>query len=235
MVRRFVVASLTLSVLLVSVGPLWAVEETTTTEAATTVANGDAGQEVDWWILLVVGFGIIVLVWAIARAGRRKDVYVAPSDPGWKPKARAGYADARWLFDTMDEDIAIWRGNAQFDGTTAPGSTAETAKADAWDAIAGRMDGARDNLYGLEAAAPDKRTAETARRVVDALAATRTALDARAEARYNYRTVDAGETDEVTRPNTLAEARDRELRSAQNLDTERRGLGDALTKLSAIT
>jgi len=202
---------------------------------ATTAAPDAEDNDADWWVLLIVLGGLVILGVAIARGGRKKNVYVAPVSPGWKPKARDGYADARWLYDSMTEDLAIWRGNAQFDGTTESGSTAETAQADTWNALAPKMDRARDALYGLEGAAPDKRTAQTAEAVVVALAAARTALDARAETRYNYRTVEASGDDAELRPKALAEARDRELRTAQTLAESRRTLAETITALSTLT
>lgn len=215
-------------------------EETTTTspptteetQPADTTEAPDGSEETPWWILIIVGVSIVVLLVAVARAGRSKQVYVAAPDPGWKPNARGGYADARWLLDAMTEDLAIWRGNAQYDGTTEVGATADSAKAETWTSLAARLDSARTSLYRLEAAAPDARTARTAQSVVAALNSTRTALDNRAQARHHHRTVESasgpGSSD-------LAEARDRELRTAQNLAAARRALGDSLTQLSALT
>jgi len=241
--KKLLVVAVLAALLVFVAAPAWgdvaAQEEPTTTEAPATTQAPDTGdqedEDVPWWLLLLIVGAIVILIAAIARGGKRKTVHVAAPDPGWKPNARKGYADARWLYDTMNEDIAIWRGNAQFDGTTAPGSTADTAKADTWQALAGRMDGARDALYGLEAAAPDAQTAQLARAVVSRLNTARETLDARADARHNYRTVAAGSADDPDRGRTLAEARDREVRTGQNLVTARRELADALTHLSALT
>lgn len=192
-------------------------------------------EETPWWVLLVTVGGGIVLVGAVALWGRGKELRVAAPDPGWKPKARSAYADARWLSDAMTEDLAVWRGNAQFDGTTAPGSSAQSAAAETWQALAGRMDRARDALYGLEAAAPDARTARTARAVAAGLLRARSALDARAEARFHYRTVDDAAGDEGVPKNAVAEARDRELRSAQNLAADHDALAELVVRLSVLT
>jgi hypothetical protein len=95
------------------------------------------------------------------------------------------------------------------------------------------MDEARDDLYAMEAAAPDPNTAQVARNVVSALNTTRSSVDARAEARYNYRTVEAGGGDD--RDQALNEARDREQRAGSNLDAARQSLAEALTALSSVT
>jgi hypothetical protein len=198
-------------------------------------ADEGTGEETPWWVLLVTVGGVIVLVGTVAFGGRGKELRVAAPDPGWKPKARSAYAEARWLSDAMTEDLAVWRGNAQFDGTTAPGSSAQSAAAETWQALAGRMDRARDALYGLEAAAPNARTAQTARAVAAGLLRARSALDARAEARFHYRTVDDTSGDEGVPRNAVAEARDRELRSAQNLAADNDALAELVVRLSVLT
>jgi hypothetical protein len=130
----------------------------------------------------------------------------------------------------MGEDTAVWRGNAQFDDATDVGKAAGTAKAETWQRLDGRMTSATDNLYALEAAAPDRHTAQTARNTVNALNATRTALDARAESRFAYRSAETQEHDSAT----LMQAREREVRSSRNLVEARNALALALTDLSTI-
>lgn len=210
---------------------------------STTAPEGES--ETPWWILLVVGGALILIIVAVARSGRRKTVAVATAVPGWKERARAGYASARWLYDRLDEDLAIWRGNAQFEGVTEVGASAETAHAETWSQLGSRMNGATEELYALEAGAPDQRTAEVARSVVDGLNVLRSSVDARAQARFNFRSVEsaptateadapdgAAEAEGVTDP--VAAARDRELRAAENLSTARTSLASALTNLSAV-
>jgi len=97
------------------------------------------------------------------------------------------------------------------------------------------MTAATDHLYALEAAAPDTRTATSARAVVDRLNDTRAVVDARAEARYAYRAAEAEAEGRPDRFAELASRRDRELRSSENLAEARRRLAEALTNLSAIT
>ena len=160
---------------------------------------------------------------------------MASAGPTWKELARSGYADSRWLFDHLTESLALWRGNAKYDQKTDVGATAETASAETWQKLSGHMNAATDHLYALEAAAPDTRTAETARGVVDRLNETRAAVDARAEARYAYRATEAEGEGQPDRSTRLAAARDREQRSSENLTESRRRLAEALTSLSAIT
>ena len=181
------------------------------------------------------GILVLILIVVLASSGKKKDVTVANVGPTWKQLARSGYADSRWLFDHLTEALALWRGNARFDQKTDVGATAETASAETWDKLSGRMNAATDHLYALEAAAPDTRTAETARSVVDGLNDTRGAVDARAEARYAYRAAESEAEGEPDRSARLGTARDREQRASENLNASRRNLAEALTRLSAIT
>jgi hypothetical protein len=205
---------------------------TTEAPAETTIpASGDTSNA-PWWILIMVGLGILILIVVFATRGSKTKVVAAAPPPAktWKDYAREGYASSRWLYDAMGEDMAVWRGNAQFDSATTVGSTPGTAKAETWQQINARMSTASDALYALEATAPDQRTAQTARNTVNALHATRTALDARAESRFAYRSAENQEHDSTT----LMQAREREVRSSRNLVEARNSLALALTDLSTI-
>lgn len=97
------------------------------------------------------------------------------------------------------------------------------------------MSAATSSLYALEASAPDSRTAQSAKAVVDTLNDTRAAVDSRAQARYDYRAAEAAPEDDPGRADAMVAGRDRELRTSRNLGEARRRLADALTSLSAIT
>ena len=184
-----------------------------------------------WWILILVGLGILILVVVFAtRGSKEKAVAAVVPSKSWKDHAREGYASARWLYDAMGEDMAVWRGNAQFENATAVGTAAGTSKAETWQKLNDRMSSASDSLYALEAAAPDQRTAQAARNTVNALHSTRNALDARAESRFAYRSTEAETHDSAN----LMQAREREVRSSRNLVEARNGLALALTDLSTI-
>ena len=206
--------------------------DTTQSPAETTVPDDRDASDAPWWILILVGLGILILVVVFATRGSKDKAAAAAPPPAktWKDYARDGYASSRWLYDAMGEDTAVWRGNAQFDDTTDVGQSAGTAKAETWQRLDGRMTSATDNLYSLEAAAPDQRTAQTARNTVNALITTRTALDARAESRFAYRSAERQEHDSTT----LMQAREREVRSSRNLVEARNSLALALTDLSTI-
>ena len=229
-----VLATIVFSAIGVAQSTLAQAQETTVpaTEAPdTTIPNGLDESNAPWWILLIVGVGILVLIIAFAtRGSSKKAVPAAPAARTWKDYARSGYASARWLYDAMGEDMAVWRGNAQFDGVTAVGTSAATSKADTWQKLDARMSSASDSLYSLEAAAPDQRSAQAAQNTITALNATRSALDARAESRFAYRTTEAG-SDSAS---DLMPAREREVRSSRNLVEARNGLAMALTDLSTI-
>ena len=121
--------------------------------------------------------------------------------------------------------------NAQFESATAVVDTAGTSRAETWAQLSGGITKASDSLYALEAAAPDPRTAESARSTVTTMLAVRTALDARAEARFAYRTTEAEAEPE---PSVLLDARDREIRASRNLVEARNEFALALTNLSTI-
>ncbi|MFV1969520.1 MAG: hypothetical protein ACC683_00795 [Acidimicrobiia bacterium] len=203
----------------------------TTQAPDTTVPEGDDADTTPWWVLLLVLGAFLVLIIAFVSRGSKKKVVVGPPPTSWKDSARRGYADARWLYDAMSEDLAIWRGNATFDSTTEFGATAATALADTWRQLDGRIGKASDHLYSLEAAAPDQRTAQAANAAVASMRSVRTAVDARAEARMNYRTVQArSDTDQIA----LQDAREREVRASRNLAEARSAYGTALTNLSTV-
>lgn len=189
----------------------------------------DGESVAPWWLLVVVGAGFLILLVAFVARGSKKKIEVAPPPRTWKDSARSGYAAARWLYDAMSEDLAIWRGNATFDATTAVGATASTALATTWENLDARLSTASDNLYSLEAAAPDQKTSLAANETITAMRSVRSAVDARAEARMNYRTVEAQSGDDQT---ALRDAREREVRAARNLAETRSAYGRALTNLS---
>ncbi len=198
----------------------------------TTVPAGEDGESTTpWWLLLVVvgAFGILII--AFVSRGSKKKIVVAPPPTTWKDNARRGYADARWLYDAMSEDLAIWRGNATYDSTAAVGATAGTALAETWQQLDSRISKASDNLYALEAAAPDQRTSQAASTVVASMRSVRRSVDDRAEARMNYRTVEAGaDAGQIV----LQDAREREVRASRNLAEARSAYGTALTNLSTL-
>lgn len=201
------------------------------TEAPDTTATTDGSEDAEtpWWVLILVGIGLLILVVVLTSRGSKNETAVAVA-PTWKDRARAGYADSRWLYDNMTEDIAVWRGNAKFEGTADAGSTAGTSKAQEWAEITTRQQAASDELYALEAAAPDNNTVTVTRNAITAMRATREAVDARAEARYAYRTAEAAEAAAAD----LTQARDREVRASRNLADTRSSYARALTDLSTI-
>lgn len=208
----------------------------TTQAPDTTAAPGDTTApeedgETPWWILILVGIGLLLLIGALVSRGSKSTTPAAPPPVTWKDHARRGYADARWLYDNMTEDLAVWRGNATFEGATDAGETAGTSRAQAWTDVTAKYAKASDELYALEASAPDNNTALVAQNAVAALKATRQAVDARADARLSYRKADA----EGAPSTDLADARDREVRASRNLADARSAYAKALTDLSTIT
>lgn len=213
-------------------------EETTTTQPPTdggdsgtdtTTPDEGAEEETPWWILILVGLGILVIIVMLVRRGSRQTP-TAPTPLTWKDHARRGYAEARWLYDAMSEDVAVWRGNARFDGTTDLDASAGTSRAETWASMSTRLGAASDELYALEAMAPDGRTADAARSTISTMRRTREALDARAEARHAYRVAESEHAPDAD----LREARDREVRASRNLAEARTAYAGALRDLSTL-
>lgn len=199
---------------------------------STSPEDPEAESTTPWWLLILSGVALIALIVAFVSRGSKKDP--PPPPPGrltWRDHAKAGYAGARWAFDALSEDVAIWRGNAQFDGTTDIGSTAGTSLAETWAQLGPRIDTARDSLYALEADAPDPRTSEMARSVITTMAALRGAVDARAEARFAYRSAEQSATES---PTALIEARDREIRASTNFNIARSDFAQSLNRFATI-
>lgn len=207
----------------------------TTASPTTTVApeEEDGGFPVE---ALAIGLGVLLLFlligWLMGRSRRSSQappVAPAAGPPTYKDFAREGYADARWLLDNLTEELAVWRGNALFEGRTGSEDAAASALAAHWAQVDTRHDQATRQLYQAEASAPDQTTSATVRTAIDALNATRAAVDARAEARFASRGI--GEGDQFA----MAQAADRERLAASNLATARQELNDALIRLSAVS
>ncbi len=185
-------------------------------------------QEAVW-----IGLGLLLVVlligWLMGRSRKSVPVAVPPApEVTWKDHTRGGYAQARWLYDSLTEDLAVWRGNALFEGESNAAAAAGTSLAGIWAQLSHRTDRANSSLYHSEATAPDQKSAETIRNVVAAVRTTRAAVDARAEARLNSRTAEA--SDETA----LTTAADRERLASGSLTEARGHLAGALTALSAI-
>jgi hypothetical protein len=203
-----------------------------TTEAPpTSEAPEESEGETNWvlWLgLFLLAFLLIGMI--IGRSRKKTPVPVAATaEKTFKDYARDGYSETRWLFDGLTDELAIWRGNALYEHRTATDDSAGTAMLATWSQADDRMNQATDQLYRAEAAAPDQNTAETVRTTISALGETRTAVDARAEARLNTRQTES--TDQVA----LAEAGERESLASTNLTEKRQKLNDALLALSAVT
>lgn len=178
--------------------------------------------------LFLLGF---LLIGILIGRSRKKKAATPPPVPvtekmGFKDYARDGYSESRWMLDALSDELAIWRGNALFDGSTGPEDSAGTALASTWAQLDDRMNRAVDQLYRAEASAPDQNTSQLVRTTVDALHATRSAVDARAQARFNTRQTE----DQFA----MAEAGERERLASSNLAQASQGLNDALLALSAV-
>ena len=180
--------------------------------------------------MLVLGAFLILIVAFVAR-GSKKSAVVAPLPVSWKDNARSGYADARWVYDAATEDLAVWRGNRLFGGEEAASTPAGSSFATSWQQLDDRVGRTSDELYAFEASAPDLRMAQIAGSTISSMHAVRLAVDGRAEARFDYRTIDAAASTDAT---ALSNAREREVRSSRALAEARSAYGAALTDLSTL-
>jgi hypothetical protein len=171
----------------------------------------------------------LLIGWLMGRSRKSAPSPVATAPVvTWKDHIQEGYIHARWLYDHLTDDLAVWRGNALFEEGTDTSPEKGTSFAATWAQLSDRTDKATDSLYRAEAAAPDPTSAETARNVITALQTSRAAIDARAAARHNSREVDSPEQPAAT------QAADRERLASTNLSDARAQLAGALTALSAI-
>lgn len=211
--------------------PTSAPEPTAAPPQAEAPESGDGEglpQEAVW-----IGLGLLLIFlligWLMGRSRKSAPVPVAATpEVTWKDHTRGGYAQARWLYDSLTEDLAVWRGNALFEGKSESGTAAGTSLAGIWVQLGDRTDQANSSLYHSEATAPDQKSAETIRDVVTALRTTRAAVDATAEARLNSRTAEASDDTAST------QAADRERLVSGSLTEARGHLAGALAALSAI-
>jgi hypothetical protein len=206
--------------------------ETTAPPAQTTVAPDTDTDETPWWVLLIVLGAIFVLVIALL-AGRRKKTPAAAVEPAWRTQAQSGYAESRWLYDNLTEQLAIWHGDAEFEGTI--GQATDTEQARIWGQLAARMDQATADLYALEAAAaPNSPALRAAQSVVGSLKETYAAVIERSDARHGSHGVESGSSEAAEQGAELAAARDREMRASTALAEARPRLAAALSDLSRI-
>ncbi len=205
--------------------------ETTAPPAQTTVAPDTDTDETPWWVLLIVLGAIFLLV--IALLAGRKKTPAAAVEPAWRTQAQSGYAESRWLYDNLTEQLAIWHGDAEFEGTI--GQATDTEQARIWDQLAARMDQATADLYALEAAAaPNSPALRAAQSVVGSLKETYAAVIERSDARHGSHGVESGSSEAAEQGAELAAARDREMRASTALASARPRLAAALTDLSKI-
>ena len=189
----------------------------------------DGDSSILWFVALaILGFLLVGILIGRGRKDKTPPPMAVDAKEGFKDFLRSGYSEARWLLDAMTEDLAIWRGNALFEGRTGVDDSAGTAMADNWAQLDDRMGRSTDQLYRAEASAPDQASAATVRVTIDALNSIREKIDARAEARFNTRGVD--ESDQFA----FSEAGERERLASSNLGEAHQSLSDALLAVSAI-
>lgn len=198
--------------------------------AATDSPEAEEGDSsILWFIALaILGFLLVGILIGRGRKDKTPPPEAAGAKEGFMDFLRSGYSEARWLLDAMTEDLAIWRGNALFEGRTGVDDSAGSAMADNWAQLDDRMGQATDQLYRAEASSPDQTSAGTIRATIDALNNARGEVDARAEARFNTRGVD--ESDQFA----LSEAGERERLVSSKLSEAHQKLSDTLLALSAI-
>ena len=200
---------------------------TTACAEASSAPLAEPESTTPWWVLVVVGAALAGVLGSLVWRGSVRHRPTPASGAGWKHDLREAYLGARWLHDSMTDDLAVWRGNTDH---RDPGSTGETTgdrKGELWVGVGTRFDAVLDSLYALEVASPDRRTADSATATATALRAVRESIDARAEARARY----LAAPDDVQ---SRADARDREVRSSTILSETRAELARCVTRLGEL-
>lgn len=191
-------------------------------------------------LVALVLFGGIALLSLVRRSPKSTPAppaapYGAPSAPApdpaviaWMSRARTAYTNARWLQDTLVEDLAIWRSEAlAAPEAVDPGDR----RSGAWAQVDERMAATVTELYGLEADAPSPRSRDAVREVLNSLHSVRGGFDARVAARTEHRTI-AG--DPTSGSAAATAAADRDLTTAAELEERRARLGRAIDGLAAL-
>jgi hypothetical protein len=177
-----------------------------------------------WWVLVVVGAALAGILGSLVWRGSVRHRPAAADQVRWKNDLREAYLGGRWLHDSMTDDLAVWRGKADHQHRDSTDENVSDRKSELSVAVGKRSEATLNSLYALEAAAPDRRTADNATATAMAIRAVSDSLDARAEARFRY--LDAA--DDVQ---ARAEARDREVRSSTILSETRAELSRCVTRL----
>jgi hypothetical protein len=192
--------------------------------------DGGLSTEAIVILALIVGLGLIILL----LIGRRRPAQVsqqvttAPppppsSGPTWSDRARMTYADARWIHDNSDGEVAVWRathGDAGLSGSDT--SRLGLASRDLDERILRTV----DEVYRLEAAATTLDQRDAARNVGVALKSVQSAFETRAAAHRESLAAGPGAGPEAAAADSEADAR---------LLQARRSLTSALDQLSATT
>jgi hypothetical protein len=200
----------------------------------------DDGSSAPLWLVVILAIIIIgFIAYFGARSGGKKESQPAPAQTPppppaaptpWKEAARSAYAEARWLYDEMDVELATWRGDTLYEAQISRSTAAiNTAHQSTWNQLPTRLSAARDALYRVESTAGDPHVAQIATTLADNLNTTRQAVDRLAAARRSRRAAE----DDGSDAGAIDEARHAESRAADDLAADRRRLGDATSNLSS--
>lgn len=174
------------------------VPEATRPEATPELEAEDDGSSAPLWVLVILAIIVVGFIsYFGARAGGKKQSQTAPvqapppppsAPAAWKEGARSAYADARWLYDEMDVELAVWRGDTLYEAQISNSSAAiNTTHQSTWNQLPARLSAERDALYRVESTSGDQHVAQVATALVDNLNATRASVDCIADARRNRR------------------------------------------------
>jgi hypothetical protein len=225
-------------------------ETTTTSGTGTTTAadSGEAGEESNTGLFIVLGIILLVVVIIAINASRRSNragaaaagtAVAADTAPPWKATADQAYSQARWLYENLTPEIGQWRGDSLHAGADSGGeqtSGGASAHQQTWDQLGTQMTAATNTLYSLEPQVSPS-SQPVVRSVIDNLNRTRTAVDDVASARLALdQATDALQADSGNQrlQQDLAAAHDHENQSVQTLNGSRTVLQGALANLAAL-
>jgi hypothetical protein len=202
--------------------------------------GADSAETVSIALLGALVLGAIALLLLLRRSSRATPAPagVAPAPPppptrdpavaAWTARARTAYTNARWLQDTLVEDLAVWRSDALADpGAVDPGDR----RSSAWAQLDERTAATANELYGLEVDAPSPQMRNAVREVLHSLQSVRAGFDARIAARSERRSI---ADDPTSGSESVTAAADRDLAAAAELEERRSRLARAIDTIAAL-
>ncbi len=183
--------SVTLTAMLFLVLPaVSAQEDTGTTEAPPTTAAGvstppttqaiQSIEDIPTWIWIIIGalalWIIVMLFKSLINHSRRRKVRK------WQKRAKPAFTGAQWLYNTLTQELAVWRGGVLFQNAQDP----ESPDAQVWAEIPAQMTQTIQELHTSAEKSVVPNGAAVCNALVAALVNTRDSMTVLGQARCEY-------------------------------------------------